>query len=134
LDKVHHRPQRNFRGAWLSNSEVVDRLLAMSADLQKTYDYYQTLVDAVDHGQVAALTALLKRKLTSLPRQFQKVKRTLRQHQEEIIRSFKYQLTNGPIEGTNNKIKVIKRTAYGFRNFFRFRIRILIALKNSALH
>ena len=50
LDNVHHRPWRNFRGAWLSNSEVVDRLLAMSADLQKAYDYYQTLVDAVDHG------------------------------------------------------------------------------------
>lgn len=131
LDNVHHRPRRNFRGAWLSNSEVVDRLLAMSSELQNAYDYYQTLVDAVNHGQVVELTALLKRKLTSLPRQFQKVQRTLRQHREEIIRSFKYQLTNGPIEGTNNKIKVIKRTAYGFRNFFRFRIRILIALKNS---
>lgn len=131
LDNVHHRPRRNFRGAWLSNSEVVDRLLAISPELQNAYDYYQTLVDTVDHGQVVALTTLLKRKLTSLPRQFQKVQRTLRQHQEEIIRSFKYQLTNGPIEGTNNKIKVIKRTAYGFRNFFRFRIRILIALKNS---
>ena len=131
LDSVHHRPRRNFRGAWLSNSEVVDRLLAMSEDLQKAYDYYQTLVDAVDHGQEDELTTLLKRKLTSLPHRFQKVQRTLRQHQEEIIRSFRYQLTNGPIEGTNNKIKVIKRTAHGFRNFFRFRIRILIALKNS---
>ncbi|MBU5983646.1 transposase, partial [Limosilactobacillus reuteri] len=34
-------------------------------------------------------------------------------------------------EGTNNKIKVIKRTAYGFRNFFNFRIRILLALPNT---
>ncbi|GFO99037.1 transposase [Lactobacillus helveticus] len=39
--------------------------------------------------------------------------------------------TNGPVEGTNNKIKVIKRTAYGFRNFFNFRARILLALPNS---
>ncbi|MCC4326858.1 transposase, partial [Limosilactobacillus reuteri] len=31
----------------------------------------------------------------------------------------------------NNKIKVIKRTAYGFRNFFNFRIRILLALPNT---
>ena len=28
-------------------------------------------------------------------------------------------------------IKVIKRTAYGFRNFFNFRARILLALPNS---
>ncbi|WP_141630522.1 transposase, partial [Liquorilactobacillus vini] len=35
------------------------------------------------------------------------------------------------VEGTNNKIKVIKRTAYGFRNFENFRLRILLSLKNS---
>lgn len=60
----------------------------------------------------------------------------MRRHKDEIIASFnkgrnynKY--TNGPVEGTNNKIKVIKRTAYGFRNFFIFRARILIALPSS---
>ncbi|MEN3245708.1 transposase [Fructilactobacillus sanfranciscensis] len=36
-----------------------------------------------------------------------------------------------PVEGTNNKIKAIKRTAYGFRNFFNFRAHILLALPNS---
>lgn len=62
-----------------------------------------------------------------------RVKRTLTKHRQEIIASFYTQLTNGPIEGTNNKIKVIKRTAYGYRNFFHFRIRILISLKTSNL-
>ncbi|MCC4490208.1 transposase, partial [Limosilactobacillus reuteri] len=38
--------------------------------------------------------------------------RTLRRHKQEIYNSFKYDTyTNGPVEGTNNKIKVIKRTA-----------------------
>ncbi|MCC4481632.1 transposase [Limosilactobacillus reuteri] len=32
-----------------------------------------------------------------------------------------------------DKIKIIKRTAYGYRNFFHFRIRILISLKTSNL-
>lgn len=35
------------------------------------------------------------------------------------------------MEGTNNKIKAIKKTAYGFRNFENFRLRLLIELKNS---
>ncbi|NJH65138.1 ISL3 family transposase, partial [Staphylococcus agnetis] len=35
-------------------------------------------------------------------------------------------LTNGPIEGINNKIKLIKRVAYGYRNFYNFKNRILI--------
>ncbi|ARD07076.1 hypothetical protein B1745_05325 [Lactobacillus amylolyticus] len=50
-----------------------------------------------------------------------------------MIASFYPRLTNGPIEGANNKIKIIKRTAYGYRNFFHFRIMILISLKASNL-
>ena len=52
-------------------------------------------------------------------------------HFDEIINSFIYGFSNGPIEGSNNKIKVIKRTAYGFRSFKNFRLRILISFKNS---
>lgn len=90
------------------------------------------LILAVNHRSKAALNQLLAIKWTALPQAFQKVQRTLRTHRQEIIASFKYDhYTNGPVEGTNNKIKVIKRTAYGFRNFFYFRVRILIALPNS---
>ncbi|MCD7125031.1 transposase [Limosilactobacillus caviae] len=79
-----------------------------------------------------ALDQLLAVKWTQLPQPLQKVQRTLRTHKQEIYNSFKYDTyTNGPVEGTNNKIKVIKCTAYGFRNFFNFRVRILISLANS---
>ena len=42
-----------------------------------------------------------------------------------ILNSFEIPYTNGFIEGCNNKIKVLKRNAYGYRNFKRFRNRIL---------
>ena len=42
-----------------------------------------------------------------------------------ILNSFDTPYTNGFIEGCNNKIKVLKRNAYGFKNFERFRNRIL---------
>jgi len=45
--------------------------------------------------------------------------------QKEILNSFDVPYTNGYTEGVNNKIKVIKRNAYGIRNFERFRNRIL---------
>lgn len=61
------------------------------------------------------------------------VKRALTKLQQEIITIFYTKLTNKPIEGNNNKIKVIKRTAYGYRNFFHFRVKIIISLKNSSL-
>lgn len=42
-----------------------------------------------------------------------------------ILNSFDTKYTNGFTEGCNNKIKVLKRNAYGYRNFERFRKRIL---------
>ena len=42
-----------------------------------------------------------------------------------ILNSFDFPYTNGFTEGANNKIKVLKRNAYGYRNFYRFRNRIL---------
>jgi transposase len=34
-------------------------------------------------------------------------------------------ITSGPLEGTNNKIKTLKRTAYGFRDQEYFKLKIL---------
>lgn len=45
--------------------------------------------------------------------------------QEEILNYFALPYSNGFTEGMNNKIKTLKRQAYGFRNFDRFRVRIL---------
>lgn len=42
-----------------------------------------------------------------------------------ILNSFEHSYTNGFTEGINNKIKVLKRNAFGFRSFNRFRNRIL---------
>ena len=42
-----------------------------------------------------------------------------------ILNSFDVPYSNGFTEGCNNKIKVLKRNAYGYRNFGRFRNRIL---------
>ncbi|MBQ6351407.1 MAG: ISL3 family transposase [Methanobrevibacter sp.] len=44
---------------------------------------------------------------------------------DSIIASCGQPITNGFTEGCNNKIKVLKRNAYGYRNFERFRKRIL---------
>ncbi|MBR8827342.1 MAG: transposase [Gomphosphaeria aponina SAG 52.96 = DSM 107014] len=45
----------------------------------------------------------------------------------EIIGYFEHRTTNGGVEGINNKLKLLKRRAYGFRNFDNFNIRSLLA-------
>jgi transposase len=44
----------------------------------------------------------------------------------EIIQYFEHRTTSGVVEGINNRLKLIKRSGYGFRNFERFRLRCLI--------
>ncbi len=57
--------------------------------------------------------------------EFQACTRTFMNWSDEILNSFEHPFSNGYTEGVNNKIKVIKRNAFGVRNFKRFRNRIL---------
>ncbi len=45
----------------------------------------------------------------------------------EIIPYFKNRTTQGVVEGINNKLKLIKRKGFGFRNFNNFRLRSLLS-------
>jgi transposase len=45
---------------------------------------------------------------------------------DEILAYFDNRTTSGVVEGINNKLKLIKRSAYGFRNFDNYRNRCLI--------
>ena len=57
--------------------------------------------------------------------QFKKCADTMLNWFTGILNSFDCEFTNGFTEGCNNRIKVLKRNAYGYRNFKRFRNRIL---------
>lgn len=58
---------------------------------------------------------------------------TFKNWQVEILNSFVYNLSNGFLEGINNSTKVIKRNAYGFRCFKRFRAKILLNHKYKGI-
>ncbi|HLQ74400.1 MAG TPA: transposase, partial [Bacillota bacterium] len=53
-------------------------------------------------------------------------------HLPFIENSFLYPYNNGRIEGINNKIKVLNRVAYGYRNFNHFKSRIMLNFKLRA--
>nr|WP_256924836.1 transposase [Enterococcus sp. 4G2_DIV0659] len=44
----------------------------------------------------------------------------------EIRHALELPYSNGPLECLNNHIKVLKRNAYGFRNFYNFNLRITL--------
>lgn len=60
---------------------------------------------------------------------FRKVAQTFRQWREEILGYFSDPVTNAFAEGVTNKVKVIKRVGFGYRNVERFRERVLVACR-----
>jgi Transposase and inactivated derivatives len=53
------------------------------------------------------------------------VAHTMLSHYEGLLSYFDHRISNGKIEGTNNKIKVLKRTAYGYRDLKYFTLLLL---------
>lgn len=51
---------------------------------------------------------------------------TLDSWQEEILRMLRFTRNNGITEGFHNKMELISRRAYGFRNFENYRQRVLL--------
>ena len=50
---------------------------------------------------------------------------TLEEHQEGILAYYDYPISTGPLEGTNTKIQLLKRQAYGYRDIEFFKLKIL---------
>ena len=50
---------------------------------------------------------------------------TLEAHQEGVLNYYDYRISTGPLEGTNTKIKLMQRQAYGFRDHEFFKLKIL---------
>jgi transposase len=53
--------------------------------------------------------------------------KTLRKHALGLLAYYDYPISTGPLEGTNNKIKTMKRQAYGYRDKEFFKLKILAA-------
>ena len=51
--------------------------------------------------------------------------RTLAAHRSGLLAYYDYPISAGPLEGTDHKIKTMKRRAYGFRDREFFKLKIL---------
>ena len=68
--------------------------------------------------------------LTSGIKQLCAVGSTILASMQGLLSYYPHKITNGPLEGLNNKIKTMKRQAYGFRDMQYFKLR-LYNLHNS---
>ena len=71
---------------------------------------------------------LIEENLKQVHPLFQTVFKTFLKDKEKIVNTLQLPYSNAKLEATNNLIKLIKRNAFGFRNFENFNKRIFIAL------
>jgi len=71
------------------------------------------------------LDGWIKRAESSGIKVLQGMAKTLAAHRSGLLAYYDVMITSGPMEGTNNKIKTMKRQAYGFRDKEFFKLKIL---------
>ena len=110
----------------MSQKEIVQYLINTNPILKATYECYQGLINSLKEKNFNKFKAITLNQNKNLSL---KMKQALRLYKENIIyieNSFKYDINNGIIEGTNNLIKCIKRIAFGYRKYNHFISRIFL--------
>ena len=107
----------------------VNSILHISEALREAYILKEQFYGVCDCADRASAKAMMEEWIysaqDSILKEYHDCANTLLNWQKGILNSFDVPYTNGFTEGCNNKIKVLKRNAYGYRNFERFRKRIL---------
>lgn len=115
-------------GAELKENEkqTLEQVLNRSKRLRKAYESKEEL-RAIYESPLTVETGRLhiEEWLNRAQKVFSEVTTTIRNHLDGICNYFRTRTTSGPMEGINNRIKLIKRQAYGFVNFENFRKRLL---------
>ena len=73
----------------------------------------------------AFLDGWIRRAGASGIKMLQQMAATLATYRSGLLAYYDVMITSGPLEGTNNKIKTMKRQAYGFRDLEFFKLKIL---------
>ena len=124
-NKPFYRPMFRMH---LTNKEILEKLLSCSDELREHYELYQLLLFHFQEKNSDHFFDLIEQERDTVNPIFQTVFKTFRKEKDKIMNALELPFSNAKLEATNNLIKVIKRNAFGFRNFENFKTRILIAL------
>ncbi|WP_254052947.1 transposase [Gemella sp. ND 6198] len=111
---------------WITSRKIVEHLIKQDNGLKEAYYTVQMLLDAYDTHDFTGFFDVINLSKTTIAEEFSATFKTFIKNKKYIENALRYNLSNGPIEGIINKVKNIKRTSYGYRNFFSLKARVLI--------
>lgn len=125
IDFIKYRYHHCFRNR-MREVDIINYLLDLDPELKASYELYHQIRACINIKDFNGLSKIIYSSNDNISDYMKTSIRTSKRYISYIKNTLEYNYTNGLIEGINNKIKVIKRIAFGFRCFYHFKNRILI--------
>ena len=110
----------------ISQKEIVQYLINTDKTLEATYECYQGIINLLNDKDFNKFKSIITHENKNISDKMKQVLKLFNKNIKYIENSFKYDINNGIIEGTNNLIKCLKRIAFGYRKYDHFIARIFL--------
>lgn len=113
-------------------------ILSSNERIQAAYVFREMLQSALACRDAKVMEQSLEKfisviKASGIP-ELEKVWKMLEKRMDGIVSHAQYHISNGPVEGTNNMIKTLRKQAYGFRDTRYFFLKIWERSRRSTKH
>ena len=110
----------------ISQKDIVKFLIHTDKTLKATYECYQGFINSLKENNFNKFKSITFNQNKNISIKMKQSLKLYRENIKYIENSFKYDINNGIIEGTNNLIKCLKRIAFGYRKYNHFIARIFL--------
>ena len=110
----------------ISQKEIVQYLINTDKTLEATYECYQVIINSLNDKDFNKFKSIITHGNKNISDKMKQTLKLFNKNIKYIENSFKYDINNGIIEGTNNLIKCLKRIAFGYRKYDHFIARIFL--------
>ena len=110
----------------ISQKEIVQYLINTDKTLEATYERYQGIINSLNDKDFNKFKSIITHGNKNISDKMKQTLKLFNKNIKYIENSFKYDINNGIIEGTNNLIKCLKRIAFGYRKYDHFIARIFL--------
>lgn len=110
----------------ITMKQIIKYIINIDDEFKRTYQVYQELLRCFKYQNKERFNRIIEGNHNVLSEDMRSALKTLKKYKELVIHSMISKYSNGPLEGINNKIKVIKRVSFGYRSFLNFKLRIML--------
>ena len=111
---------------YISQKDIVTYLINTDKTLKATYECYQGIINSIKNKDIKTFKNIIYNNNKNISPRMKQALKLYKDNIKYIENSFKYDINNGRVEGTNNLIKAIKRIAFGYRKYDHFISRIFL--------